>query len=434
MNHVTKHAIFRLLALTVVLASAPAFASAAVAAPAPAANSFERALDAIVASDTPLGAQRAQVDAARARLLGAQALFLPTFSLSASEKRQEIPRFDGKIYDATASINIFRFGADAAGWRAASWEITEQHARLVAEELQAEARAIELLVAWIERRRTVAVQRERLEFTRQYHAIAKTRVERGVLPAEELDKVAIDLANNEASLQNEVARFNSAFANMKAAIHERHEIIPDSVSFDWPWKEKFHLPTVKAWLERQSDPSLSPVFTASRAALNAAENRSRRLRRLILPSLDLSYSWQRSEPEVGSASNARVGLLTLSVPLLEGFRDYTAARIQAATEIGSRLAFEEAAREIPSRQDVASKNFRIAHETALSRERTLISARSLLKSSLGRFRVGRMRADELLLDQNRVVQAELLAVEGWAEAHRSLARLLHAYGQSVRSL
>ncbi len=397
-------------------------------------TAFSDALEAIVASDTELGAQRARVDASRARLLSAQAAFLPTLTLSAAEERRDIPRFRSRIYDATAGLNLFRFGADRAGWKATNWEVDGQVARLRATELQAESRAVDALVAYIERARSAEIQKNRIEFTSQYHAIAKARFNRGALPAEEVDKASVDLANGEAALQDAQRLLHSAAASLRASVHERHAFVPESMVTNWPWQGKLGQSALRRWLEARPDASSAPEYAAAQAAAVADDERTRRAWRLILPSLHLSYSLKRYAPEAGAASDVQEGLLVLSVPLFEGFTDYAAYRQQSAAAIASRLAFEETARSVPSGQDVAQKNFSIAWRTAQARERTLSTARALLKTALERFRVGKTRADELLLDQSRVLQAEQLAVDGWAEAHRSAARLLHAFGQSARAL
>ncbi len=48
-----------------------------------------------------------------------------------------------------------------------------------------------------------------------------------------------------------------------------------------------------------------------------------------------------------------------------------------------------------------------------------------------RFRLGRTTVNDLALDQNRLLQAELLSVEGWENAHLSFVRLCHALGSHV---
>lgn len=442
----SRWSLMKLIAVTsafglgVGLRSSVAFAASESASTgkAPKTISFDIALQAIVDSNTALGTERARLDASQARLLSSQSAFLPTLSLSASQERDfqrgSAPTFDTHTYGATASLNLFRFGADISGWRAALWAVDEQRQRLRSAELEAEGVAVRALIDWIELRRQTTALEESLTYSRQYHAIAKARFARGVLPAEEVDKVAIDLANSEAGLQDTQSQLNSSTAGLRALIHERHDVDTDRLAADWPWKDKFHSRSLRTWVETPSNPDLSPSFVAARARLAADENRTRRQKRLILPRLDASYSWQSVKPDSGDRIHVREGLLVLSLPLFEGLTDYASYREQRANEIAARLAFEESRRLVPSTQEAARKNFVIAYQTAIARERTLSTSRALLKSALNRFRVGRTRADDLLLDQSRVLQAELLAIKGWAAAHRAALDLLHAYGQSVRTL
>ncbi len=396
--------------------------------------SFDQALNAIVSVDPSFASQRANLDAAQAKLLSAKGAFLPEFTLSAQKPIAKPEPVVDRQYSATASLNIFRFGADIAGWKAAHSDLEVQTALLKETELTAENTAIDALLTWIERNQSFEVVSRRLEGQKQYHTIARTRFSHGVLPAEEVDKIAIDLSNTEAAFQDAKAQVNTAAAHLRAIASSTSKIVPEAIHIEWPWKDLFTSDKIKKWLSPQNAPEVTPSLQVAISRERAEAYRSQQAYRLIFPSLDFSYSWQRQETTSGETASGREGMITLSMPLFEGFSDYATYHEQAAREITSRYLFEAKSREVPATQDLSRKNFVIAYETALAREKTLASARELLKSSLRRFQAGRAKVDELTLDQKRISDAEEFAIQGWAAAHRALAQLLHSHGQSVRSL
>ena len=58
-------------------------------------------------------------------------------------------------------------------------------------------------------------------------------------------------------------------------------------------------------------------------------------------------------------------------------------------------------------------------------------AEHLFEDNRQRFKMGRATANDLAVDQNRLLEAELLAVDGWVNAHLSLVKLCHALGHSI---
>ncbi len=396
--------------------------------------SFVQALDAIISVNPGLAEQRANLGATRARVWKARGAFLPQFNLSADKRIGSPEPTITNRYDATASLNIFKFGADVSGWNAADREHDAQTAQLKQTELEAESKAVEALVNWIERNQSFDVVSRRLEDQKQYHAIAKTRYSHGVLPAEDVDKMAIDLSNTEAAYQDAKAQVNLAEAHLRSILSSSSNVEPEAIRNEWPWKEMFAVEKIKRWLAPQGAQETSPSLQAALLREQAESYRSQQAFRSVFPKLDLSYSWVRMKDNEGDVHAGREGLLTLSIPLFEGFSDYADYHAQAAREITVRALSEAKGREVPATQELSRKNFVIAYETALAREKTLASARELLTSSLRRFQSGRAKVDELALDQKRIADAEEFAIQGWAAAHRALAHLLHSHGQSVRAL
>ena len=77
--------------------------------------------------------------------------------------------------------------------------------------------------------------------------------------------------------------------------------------------------------------------------------------------------------------------------------------------------------------------FTQARESAAAREKTAQLTQSLFTDNLQRFRLGRASANELAIDQQRLLETEILEVEGWTTVHLSFVRLCHALGRTMRA-
>lgn len=416
-----------------IISGVPAFASilasTVVFGGAAPVLTFDQALDAVLRANPTIAAQRAKTEAARAQRTGAQFHFLPRLKLSASTERAGDPEVQTKTLQGTATVNLFRFGADVAGLHAADAELDSQVAALKDTELKAESEAVEALVDVVFKQRRLKILREKVESTRRYLEIAQARYKRGALPLQDVDKVTIDFDNAQAGFEDARSDLNSAQATLRKQMDATQSSA--ELSDDWPWRQRFVAPEIKLLLERKAAPEVHPELTSARLAMRAEEFRARQQYRSIFPSLDLSFSREQRDTDPGTRTNGWAGGVTLSMPLFDGLRDYTSYRVQRAEQDVAAAKLERIVRDIPLRQDLAQNNFRIAFESAAVREKTLASARRLLESGLERFRVGRGGVDELTLDQNRVVQAELLAAQGWQQVHLEYLRLAHAFGQSV---
>lgn len=392
---------------------------------------FDKALTALFESNTPLAIQRARVEAADARLTGAKFSFLPSLSLAATTERQGDPETETKSLAATTTLNIFRFGADLARLDSTRYAYNSQRALLRAQELETEKDIVAALVSIVQKSQRLRVAQTTLDYSKRLLDIAQARFQRGVLPREEVDQVSIDLSNAEAAVRDAQRELNNSLAQV-SALSEKSGLDPLSIQREWPWKDRFASPQVQKLATQSIDPAAAPELKGAELLLASTRAATKRSKRLLFPSLDFSYGARRTELDNGSTANGWDALLTLSVPLFEGLTHYTAYRVQVTEALIAEQGFRQALRDVPVRQELAQKNFVIAYQTALAREKTLGIARRLLDSSLARFRSGRANANALVLDQNRFSAAEAVAVDGWAQAHLALAELVHAFGQSVQ--
>jgi len=89
-------------------------------------------------------------------------------------------------------------------------------------------------------------------------------------------------------------------------------------------------------------------------------------------------------------------------------------------------------KDVESGLSAAQKAFRLGMDQYRSRVQNLTLAKHILDQEEARFKVGRTAANELNFDLARVTTAEILAIQGIAQAHLAYLQLLHAYGKRVQ--
>lgn len=422
----------RLLSFALALFAIALVLSASASAAPSGDLSFSQALDQLLASSTSIAIQRQKVEEAEAQHTGAKFGFLPSLTVSANETKEGDPETKAKSLSASASVNLFRFGADVAGLQATSVLRDAEKIALSEAELKAEAAAVKALVEILVDTQALGIAKSRADDTKKLLEIAEARFRRGVLSREEADQVAIDYSNSLATLRNAESELNEDFASV-SKLAPNSDLKASRLEQTWPWRNRLTADEIAKVLSIKVETSNVPALRMAELSLEAVRLRTKQAKRSILPSIDFTYR-QNQQEQLGVRTDGWSSAISLSMPIFEGLSDYTKFRVQRAEALIAEYELRQTQRDAPVRQEIARKNLEIAAETAREREATLTIARRLFKSSLARFQAGRTNANALAQDQQRVSQAENLAAEGWAQAHLALAEFLHSQGRSIRSL
>ena len=181
--------------------------------------------------------------------------------------------------------------------------------------------------------------------------------------------------------------------------------------------EDFQLNQRSDWLSAQKD------FQAQEEKLNQNW-------RLLFPSIDAQFSYGNFSGYFGSLTGWS-GTISMTIPLFDQLTSYSDAKAQIYLKMSSEVKLEKVQREARSQWESSRANFQIALETALVREKTLELSKKLYQDNLNRFQVGRMTANDLTLDRNRMNSAERFTVQAWAAVHLHFTELCHSLGYRV---
>jgi outer membrane protein TolC len=150
----------------------------------------------------------------------------------------------------------------------------------------------------------------------------------------------------------------------------------------------------------------------------------------LLPSVDLSGSYGNFDLDQGPRHDWAT-TLTLTIPLFEKFQGWSGYKVAALAETESEISRESIQRDAPAEFESLKRSFIAARESALLREKTALMSENLFSDALKRFQLGRSTVNDLAIEQKRLLDSQLLEVQGWADAHRDLARVCHALGRFI---
>lgn len=384
---------------------------------------FEQALEEMVRRDTNIPQEQALLNASKSNVRSKALSFLP--DLTAGLSRRKTYEIESKIdsLDITASVNLFRFGADSAAYDAANKQSDYQRSSVKEAKLLAERLATKVLVNNILRAKQVQILEKILEAKKSSLKTARARYRKGLTPSAEVDKARVELNNAKARLNNSLLLFDTAKGNLVALLgHDKFDV-------KWPWlkllNEKNH-----SKYKGIFDIAQRPDYQKANFNLAFREANAKSAARAFFPTVNFSYTWSDSDYQTVKV-NERTSLLSVTIPIFEGWRDVSTYESQKALSEQARYRLVRLERDAKSEWKTKEINFDISVQTARDRETNLGLSRRVYRSTAKRFNKGRVTVNELTQDQNRLLESENLAAQGWGQAHLSLVELCHAQGETI---
>jgi outer membrane protein TolC len=388
---------------------------------------FDSALALILARSTHVSIEESNLAGIEARNIPARLRFFPTLTLIAKEPLTGTTNFltVPRQVELTSQWNLFRWGADIAGINSADAEQEAQKAAIKATVIRIEDEGVRALVGKIQRRMEVQVNAEIVKIRIELLKIAQERYQRGYLALQEVEKLKVDLENSRASL------YNAEIAEAEARSNLERFLEQSEVSIDWPWKKQFQQGVGTSFVDREMDLAHRPDWSAAKSRVEFESQKVSRNWRLILPSVDLQASYGNYQGFFGSVTGW-TGAVSVSFPLFDYLEGISRAREQSYSLAVSESTLEQIQRNAKSEWRSSAVGFKLSLSSALARDKNLILSRKLYNDNLLRFRAGRISSNDLAVDQNRMYEAELLAIQGWSAVHIYYSQLCHSMGYQVK--
>jgi outer membrane protein TolC len=383
---------------------------------------FGEALDRLSQLYEELPSVEAALEASEMTVFSKRLGFGPSVDASASRSKESKSGIESDQMSVRASLNLFKGGADLGALNSASANLAVRERELLQTKIEAQSSAANLLIDYLLSSRQVSLLENLDELKARSLATTRLRFQRGLLPAQEVDKARVDQLNTRARLQNARSEFERVKAILTGYLGE------DAPKKDWPWKRE--LGKKKGAVLAASNVNSRPDVQLKEFELARQEGLVDQARAEFFPRVDLSYSVGKEET-AGIERDERVAMLGVSFPLYSGFSDKAALSEQKAARVRARQDLLAKKREAESMLKARTKALEIAIDSAISREETLTLSRKLYQHNFKRFEAGRVSVNDLLVDQNRLLDSESLAEEGWANAHRAWVNFCSEQGYSL---
>lgn len=394
---------------------------------------FDKALNLILEKHIGLETQKEKKEQVEAKNWSSKFSLLPSISLIGSDTLSHdidaTENADKRFYGVSASMNLFRFGADVSAMMASFSENVAQAYLVDDVTLRAEEEGVKSLLSVISNQWIIKSVEQNLKTRDEALKTGRERFKKGLFASQEVDKLAIDQSNVEAQLRDSQTDLLKAKASLRTLMEE------DNIQTEWPWKQTMGR-LVKNF-EKVEKVSITrrPDWKAAIEQEEAAHARKRQLLGLALPSLDVSVNYgradYRSPASISSSGTEWQGLVTLTIPLFDRFSNLGSYRAAVHAARAAELEKERVRRTALAELETTKETFLISYRSAETRERTLETTRKLYEVNAARFRRGLINANELMLDQDRLFQSEVNAIKGWSEAHINAVRACHAMGQRI---
>ena len=389
-------------------------------------KTFLEAIDSIVARDPRLSSAHAQSDFATVNHVSRYTAFLPTVSMLARESKDYSLDSQNTLVSAQANLNLWHFGSDFAALSAAAFGKTVAEANVEQTTLEIEAQALNALLDYIQMQEEVSIAKKLLESKDESLKLTEERFQRGLNPEQEVLKAQVDLANAKARLSNLEIEQQTANAQVKSLLGD------SEVSPKWPWIEKLNSTHALEFAQDFEQIGQRPDLRKLEAQMFVEQNFSKKSWREIFPSLDLSVERQMNHPKGLNRDYDTTAALTLTMPIFEGLSDYRNYREQDTQSIIAQNLLDKATRDVEGQLAGQKINYQQALTTARNRYDVLALSRKLYRQNFERFRSGRADFNTLELDQNRYLESEQLASQGWKNAHKAFGELCLATGRRLK--
>jgi outer membrane protein TolC len=390
--------------------------------------SFEKMLEEMTNQHAAVLVEKEKVNQAQITLRKRKLNLLPHLSLDASQTGNGFTNPSSNSVSLDGNINLFRSGADSALIDAASFDLDGERSQLSNIKITSETESAQVLIHYIEKQRKIEILKNSAQTFQTAREIADQRYRKGLLPLQEADKAVVDLNNAQARLSDAQLELILARENFERLSTGQE------VETLWPWKitmEKSHFRTPMKNDFYQRSLNERPDYRALLSQVNAEHARSISSHRTVFPALNLSASYGAVENLGAPWTLGNATTISISMPFFEAFQNQSDYELQRASESIAMVKLKQLERDIRAQVNSAQDTFITSIETAQAREQTLLTSRKLYETNLRRLQQGRATANDVALDQSRLTDSELLALQGWSGAHLSFVNLCHSVGLLV---
>jgi outer membrane protein TolC len=319
------------------------------------------------------------------------------------------------------NFNLFRGFQDVSSYKSQSFLLDASREDRRHKYLEASRQASETFFTCLQLEQSETEARTALDLRRQIAQIERNRFEKGVHSRDEVAKLDLDANNAELELQSILSRKRSCVEQLAYWSGPIEALEATTLE-----------PVIKDQLSREA--VAPPDLTHHPDLLSAQLNREyahwdvRRARGAFYPTLDFAYS---EFPTTAFQMQSQQWLLTAQFTLFDS--GVTLEGLEKA-HVLERIADERqqyTQRQLDSTAKQRLEDVHAAFNQYVGQKKNADLAQQLLNSSLRRFRAGTLSANDVALDQGRVIQSLFAVHNTWLQMHITWIRYQVALGHTL---
>ena len=323
---------------------------------------------------------------------------------------------------AVVKLNVYKFGSDSKALQSAENDLKKQNVQLSNVKQDLETKVAGIIFQIIRLQNVLEIQKKNLNLKIESQRVATERFRQGQLPSQELSKVKIDVDSSRILVQQAELKLIDAASQLKSIADYNIE------ETDWPFVglidsnlNKKHLDPEKFNQFRYFQLEADSFFDIASATKRAG----------YLPSLDVQFGWSNSAVLGNINGGQWLSTVSLSIPLWD--RLVTASTASGYYENGriSRLQALIQKRQIQQNLNTFQQRLDISRLSARTAMQAAAKLQDLRNDSLRRFRLGRATVNDLLIDEQRFLEAESNVQDLLLNFHQLLVEACHNAGESL---
>jgi len=384
-------------------------------------SNFKKTMQYFLDHSNSLLTQQAMIESAQKRKLSESLYWTPKAQFNLS---QPLPGADNEVYkglSAQLNLNLWKFGADHKGYQASSARLRAENAKLEVTKQNFEMAVSGILFQLIRQNKIIDIRKKHLTLRIESVAVARERYKQGQLASQELEKVKIEFETSKIDL----AEAELLKIDLQNSLKSLAEIEIDLN--EWPFAGELNQQRKRKYRDLKD-------FFKVRASQADAEyynlKSSEIWRESYLPSLNFTATWQ--QPDLNPIKQGEwSAFFGVTIPLWDQLSGSALAAQQAASARESELIYQQSIRETQAQLSNLSQRLELTKLNVQAALRAAEKLQELRNDSLRRFRMGRSTVNDLLLDENRFLEAESALLNSMLSYHELLVENCHAVDESI---
>jgi outer membrane protein TolC len=386
-------------------------------------QNFKTILNQLINSSPEVLSQSASVEASRSDVRNKSLYWTPNANVSFQSTTYEGLVTETRTSAINANVNLFKFGSSELARQGAESKLQAEQTRLLSTTEDRENYVANLLFQLIREKKNLEIRLKNIKLKEDSLKVAQERYKQGQLPAQELEKVQIELENIKVVYNDSLL----SKINLETKIKSISDV---DLNLDaWPFESVLAKNIInKNKLKNAQDFYDVKTFRAEKNYFQMKAKES--FRSGYLPTLDLVSTWNNSswiENKNGLWSTSVV----LTIPLWDQLSAASTSAGYTAAAVKSALNENSAIRQ--AKEELTTLNLRtdLIRQNVISSKRAAEKLNELRQDSLKRFRLGRSSVNDLLLDENRYLEAENALLNSMYSYHQIIVENCHKRGELI---